>query len=140
MVVNISCKISCLQKQWQNKIPWQIISIGHSFPEHAWTEVIDNTILSWGFVFPQNLQFLILKQYYISPTKLVYLLVDSVFPLIDSVFPLIFSHKICNSRLVFVLPNIQRFTTTFADGTKKVKNYKGNADKRQTAFLEREKH
>ena len=35
MVVKISLKISCLQKQWQNKIPWQIIAIGHSIPEHA---------------------------------------------------------------------------------------------------------
>ena len=35
MVVKISLKISCLQKQWQNKIPWQIIAIGHSLPEHA---------------------------------------------------------------------------------------------------------
>ena len=72
--------------------------------------------------------------------KSVFRLVDSVFPLTDTVFPLIFPHKICNSRFDFVPPNIQRFTTTFADGTKKVKNYKGNADKRQTAFLEREKH
>ena len=56
MVVKISLKISCLQKQWQNKIPWQIIAIGHSLPEHAWTEVSD-IFPFWPGVFysPKNL-------------------------------------------------------------------------------------